>query len=275
VFHFITVPAFAQGVGVGGIHGGTVFRMDCRKKDFVGCGAFLRRHAEDAVGFVAPDQAVVRQVQMPTADMGNLLGQGQHRRTFPQRLLGQFALGDVQRCADITDNLSRSVAVWMGAVVHDPRAAVRAQEPMLQFEDRTAFQTSLECVVQQVPVIRVNGLREHGCVVGRSGAGLKTIDAKLLVRPRRLASCCRIFPAAEVGDLLGLGQKAPHFLQLPCLEPGVKQTEPQQRQQQADAGTADQNEPDDAVAQRKMAPRQLREAQRPGSSSEISPDLAG
>ena len=69
----IGVAVFPNRSRIGGIHRLAVVGMDAFEERLVGCGELLRLKAEDAVHLIRPDEPVVDQVQLPTAEMGDLL----------------------------------------------------------------------------------------------------------------------------------------------------------------------------------------------------------
>ena len=68
---------------------------------------------------------------------------------FLYSILRPLALGDVQRRADIPEEVSVFVKIRLRAVVHPPHAAVGPHDPVLQLVDRAALHRLREGLVQQ------------------------------------------------------------------------------------------------------------------------------
>ncbi len=95
VLDLVGVAVLAQRAGVGGVHRRAVLRVYAVEKRLVGRAEFLRCQAEHAIDLVRPGQLIPGQVQLPTAQMCDLLRMFQPFPALAQRLCSLLALGDV------------------------------------------------------------------------------------------------------------------------------------------------------------------------------------
>ena len=73
VLDFVAVLAVPNRAGIGGVNSGAVVRVNGLEEGLVCRAELLRLQAEDAVHLVGPGQPVGHQVELPTAEMGDLL----------------------------------------------------------------------------------------------------------------------------------------------------------------------------------------------------------
>ena len=73
VLDLVAVAAFLQGAQIGGVDGPAVVRMDRGHEGLIGRAEFLRIEPEDPVDLVRPGQPVGDDVELPAAEVGDLL----------------------------------------------------------------------------------------------------------------------------------------------------------------------------------------------------------
>ncbi len=101
---------------------------------------------------------------MPGAHPGAVEGEAQALFAQAQALRGLLALGDVQGGADVADQRALRVTVRLGQVIDPPHRAVGTDDAMFQFVGRAARQGGAEGLVQPVPILGMDTLRQHGLV---------------------------------------------------------------------------------------------------------------
>ena len=182
-----------------------IVRMDHGADDFVGQRLARRIEARDAIDLFGPERLVPDQIPVPAADVRDALGIGEARLAGAQLLLGAALLGNV---LDGSADPRRGAVLDegdLGFLVDDADLAVGADNPMIAAERLAAGDPLLDCDAQPRAVAGVN---RRVIIFQRQleGLGILPEDAKNLVRPVELAVPDIPFPAADMGDALGVGQ---------------------------------------------------------------------